>query len=103
VVLAGDRGSSVGERCEPLRVADEDVASVYPKGPVGEVSPLSEVGKDLVQAAVGAGDGAGARHCPHDVGREDLAQQHGVAAAVVLVLRVVKLIEQLYRPGGTTP
>ena len=94
VLGAADRGDPVGQRGQPVPVADQDVASLQPEGAVGEVAPSPEVVEDLVEPAVGPRDGAAARDGPGDAGGEDLPQRRLRAARVERVLGLVEAVEQ---------
>src|SRR5918997_791165 len=67
MVHVADRGEPVGQRGDPVSVADEDIASLHLKCVTGEVSSSSEVVENLLETTVGPGDAVVAGDGPGDV------------------------------------
>ena len=94
MVDAADRGEAVGERGNPVSVADENVSLLHLKCVIGEVSSSPEVAGRLLETAVGPGDAIVSRDGPCDVGGEELLEGGAGAARVELVLRRVQSVEK---------
>jgi hypothetical protein len=95
MVDTADGGEPVGERGEPVSVADENVSSLHLKRVIGQLSSSSEVAEHLLEATVGPGDAIVAGYGPGDVRSEELLKASAGAARVELVLRLVQSVEKV--------
>ena len=89
MVDVADRGEAIGERGDPVSVANENISPVHLKRAIGEVSSSSEVAEHVLESTVGPGDAIVARDSPHDVGSKELLEGSAGAARVEVVLRLV--------------
>ena len=84
-----DRGRPIGERCDPIPVADEDVSSAHLKRAGSKISSTPEVIEDLIVTTVGTGDAVGTGHRPGDVRSEELFERGAGSTRVKLILGLV--------------